>query len=150
MVEVKRNHSRDLTVSEVAARSGVSVAAIHFYERKGLITSVRTKGNQRRFPRAVLRRVALVQVAREIGIPLAELAAIFNALPDARTPNRRDWQKIASRWQVDIKRRISLLLSLQRNLTGCLGCGCLSLERCSLLNKNDHLSARGNGPLRLL
>ncbi len=149
MVEVKENLGAELSVGELARRSGVSVAAIHFYERKGLIKSIRSKGNQRRFPRATLRRVALIQVAKDVGMPLSELEEIMATLPDGRTPNHRDWQKIAARWQADITRRIATLQSLRRNLTGCIGCGCLSLSRCRLLNKNDKLAAKGRGAVRV-
>ncbi len=149
MVEVKRILAAELSVGELARRSGVSVAAIHFYERKGLIQSIRTKGNQRRFARATLRRVALIKVAKDVGMPLAELQLIFATLPYNRTPNNRDWQKIAARWQADITHRIETLNALRKNLTGCIGCGCLSLTRCRLLNKGDRLAAKGPGAVRI-
>jgi MerR family transcriptional regulator, redox-sensitive transcriptional activator SoxR len=149
MVEVKRNMRPELGVGELARRSGVSVAAIHFYERKGLIKSIRTTGNQRRFARATLRRVALIKVAKNVGMPLAELGEILSTLPDNRTPNRRDWQKIAARWHKDITNRIATLRALSQNLTGCIGCGCLSLSTCRLLNGNDKLAARGRGAVRI-
>ncbi len=149
MVEVKQNLGLELSVGELAARSGVSVAAIHFYERKGLIKSIRTSGNQRRFPRATLRRVALIHVAKDVGMPLAELKAIFNTLPDNRTPTANDWQKIAARWQQDIAHRIKTLQSLRKNLTGCIGCGCLSMTKCKLLNGDDKLAAKGRGAVRI-
>lgn len=149
MGEVKRIIMTDLSVGELAARSGVSVAAVHFYERKGLIQSVRTKGNQRRFARATLRRVALIQVAKDVGMTLAELKAIFAALPDSRTPTTRDWQKIAVRWQDDINHRIATLQALRQNLMGCIGCGCLSMTKCRLLNRDDKLADRGKGAVRI-
>lgn len=149
MVEVKKNRTGELSVGELAERSGVSVAAVHFYERKGLIKSIRTKGNQRRFARATLRRVALIQVAKEVGMPLTDLNMILAALPNGRTPNQRDWQKIAFRWRKDITHRIAMLQALRLNLTGCIGCGCLSLTRCRLLNRDDKLAAKGKGAVRI-
>ncbi len=149
MVGVKRNLGTELSVGELAARSGVSVAAVHFYERKGLITSIRTKGNQRRFPRATLRRVALIQVAKDVGMPLVELRVIFSDLPENRAPTTRDWQKIAARWQADIAHRIATLQALRHNLTGCIGCGCLSMSKCRLLNRDDRLSNKGSGAVRI-
>ncbi len=149
MVEVKKKMSNELTAGELARRSGVSVAAIHFYERKGLIASSRTAGNQRRFARATLRRVALIQVAKDVGMPLAELKTLFRDLPEKRTPNHRDWQKIAARWQQDITRRIQTMQALRKNLMGCIGCGCLSMTRCKLLNQGDRLALKGKGAVRV-
>ncbi len=149
MVEVKKKMSNELTAGELARRSGVSVAAIHFYERKGLIASSRTAGNQRRFARATLRRVALIQVAKDVGMPLAELKTLFRDLPESRTPNHRDWQKIAARWHQDMTRRIQTMQALRNNLMGCIGCGCLSMTRCKLLNQGDRLALKGKGAVRV-
>lgn len=138
-----------LTVGDVAARSGVSVSALHFYERKGLIRSVRTGGNQRRYDRDVLRRVALIQVAQELGIPLAEVGAALATLPDGRSPSRDDWERLSRTWAADLDRRIALLGRLRASLGKCIGCGCLSIDRCAIFNTDDHLSAEGAGPVLL-
>lgn len=139
----------ELTVGAVARRVGVAVSAVHFYERRGLIRSVRSGGNQRRYDRDVLRRLALIKVAQELGIPLAEVAAVFAGLPDERTPTRRDWEAISRRWADDLDRRIALLQRLRRDLAGCIGCGCLSLDRCAIFNGDDILAASGRGAVRL-
>lgn len=142
--------SKELTVGEVAARSGAAVSALHFYERKGLIRSRRTAGNQRRYTRDVLRRVALIRVAQRVGIPLADVAAVLDLLPDGRTPNRKDWQRISTRWHAELDERIRRLQQLRDDFTDCIGCGCLSLDTCVLANPHDTLGAQGAGPRRLL
>lgn len=134
-----------LTVGDVAARTGVAVSALHFYERKGLIRSERTAGNQRRYSGAVLRKVAIIRVAQELGIPLAEIAEVFAALPGGRTPDRRDWKAMSQRWRADIERRIAALEALRDGLDDCIGCGCLSIDRCVLRNPADRLAAGGAG-----
>ena len=139
----------EMSVGDVARRSGVTVAALHFYERKGLIHSHRTVGNQRRFDRDILRRVALIQVGQEVGISLAQLHGILTSLPGKRTPSRKDWARISKAWAADLDRRMTLLQRLKENLTGCIGCGCLSMERCTILNPDDRLARRGSGPVRL-
>lgn len=138
-----------MSVGDVAKRSGVSVATLHFYERKGLIHCHRTSGNQRRYERDILRRIAVIQVAQEVGISLAEVRDILASVPDKRTPSRRDWQKISRIWAADLERRITLMQRLKENLTGCIGCGCLSMDRCTILNPEDKLARRGTGPVRL-
>lgn len=135
----------ELTVGDVAARSGAAVSALHFYERKGLIQSARTRGNQRRYGREVLRRIAVIQAARELGIPLAEVAAVLARLPDRRSPSRADWERISRKWAVDLDHRIALLKRLRERLAGCIGCGCLSLDRCAIFNAGDHLASKGSG-----
>ena len=140
----------ELTVGELSARSGVAVSALHFYEKKGLITSRRTSGNQRRYRRDALRRVALVRIGQRVGIPLAEIAAVLATLPDGRTPNRSDWQELSRRWQVQLDARIRDLQHLRDDFGDCIGCGCLSLDRCHLANPADELGRRGPGPRRLL
>lgn len=144
-----QNIHQELTVGEVAARSGVAVSAVHFYEAKGLIRSSRNQGNQRRYHRDVLRRVAIIKVAQRIGIPLAEVRQELSALPDSRTPTAADWKKLSSRWQADLDRRIAQLVQLRDQLSGCIGCGCLSLQVCRLRNPFDQLGEKGAGP-RLL
>jgi MerR family redox-sensitive transcriptional activator SoxR len=140
---------KELTVGEVAERSGVAISALHFYEAKGLIKSRRNGGNQRRYSRDVLRRVAVIKVAQRIGIPLASISEAFSALPDGRTPNARDWMRLSSQWKAELDERIARLTQLRNDLTGCIGCGCLSLERCTLRNPMDELAQRGSGPVLL-
>lgn len=138
-----------LAVGEMALRSGASVSALHFYERKGLIRSSRTRGNQRRYGRDVLRRVALIQVAQQLGIPLAEVGAALAALPAGRTPSRKDWEGMARTWATGLDQRIAALTRLRDRLAGCIGCGCLSIDRCALYNADDRLAAEGAGPVLL-
>ncbi|RZQ66003.1 redox-sensitive transcriptional activator SoxR [Amycolatopsis suaedae] len=139
----------ELTVGEVSARSGVAVSALHFYERQNLIHSRRTAGNQRRYRRDVLRRVALIRIAHRVGIPLAEVAEILALLPDNRTPTRADWQKISECWRARLEQRMRDLQQLRDDFTDCVGCGCLSIDRCKLANPNDILGEQGAGPRRL-
>ncbi|ACZ37839.1 redox-sensitive transcriptional activator SoxR [Sphaerobacter thermophilus] len=141
--------SAELTPGELSARSGVSISALHFYERKGLIHSRRTPGNQRRYPRETLRRVAFIRVSQRVGIPLAEIRAALDTLPEGRTPSREDWERLSERWRRDLDRRIEQLIRLRDDLTNCIGCGCLSLDRCALANPRDRLGDEGPGP-RLL
>lgn len=141
---------RELTVGQLAARAGVSVSALHFYERKGLIASRRTAGNQRRYRRDTLRRVALIRVAQRVGIPLNDIRAALAGLPGGRTPTRADWEQLSARWRAELDERIRGLQQLRDDFTGCIGCGCLSLEHCCLANPADHLAAAGPGPRRLL
>ena len=138
-----------LTVGEVAERSGLAVSAIHFYEAKGLIRSWRSPGNQRRYPREVLRRVAIIKVAQRVGIPLATMGLALAALPDGRTPTAADWEKLSARWRADLDARIRRLTRLRDALDGCIGCGCLSTRDCPLRNPRDMLAEEGPGP-RLL
>ena len=135
-----------LTVGEVARRSGVAVSAIHFYERRGLISGWRSGGNQRRYDRAVLRRIAIIKVAQQLGVPLAEIAARFESLPRDRTPDKSDWARLAEGWRAALDRRITRLIRLRDSLDGCIGCGCLSVEACPLRNPGDALAAEGPGP----
>ncbi|WP_082493027.1 redox-sensitive transcriptional activator SoxR [Acidovorax sp. Leaf160] len=134
------------TVGEVARRSGVAVSALHFYESKGLLDSVRTAGNQRRYPRSVLRRVAVIKVAQRMGVPLAEIAAALQALPAGRTPTAADWRRLSARWKDQLDERIRVLTQLRDQLGGCIGCGCLSLKECPLRNARDVLGQAGPGP----
>lgn len=136
---------KELTVGQVAARSGVAVTALHFYESKGLIKSTRNQGNQRRYPRAVLRRVALIKVAQRLGIPLAEIGEALKKLPDNRAPTAADWQTLSAQWSRDLDERISQLMTLRDRLNGCIGCGCLSMEACPLRNQGDVLGQHGPG-----
>lgn len=136
---------KELTVGQVAARSGVAVTALHFYEAKGLIKSTRNQGNQRRYPRGVLRRVALIKVAQRLGIPLAEIGEALKKLPDNRAPTAADWQTLSAQWSQDLDERISQLMALRDRLNGCIGCGCLSMEACPLRNQGDVLGQHGPG-----
>lgn len=136
----------ELTVGEVAERSGVAVSAIHFYEVKGLISSWRNRGNQRRYPREVLRRVSIIKVAQRLGIPLASIKSALDTLPRGRTPTAQDWKKLSARWHADLDDRISKMTKLRDQLTGCIGCGCLSMKDCPLRNPFDELARRGPGP----
>jgi MerR family redox-sensitive transcriptional activator SoxR len=139
----------ELTVGEMARRSGVAVSAIHFYERRGLIKSWRTAGNQRRYPREMLRRVAVIKVAQRVGIALGVIRKALMSLPKARTPIAEDWGKLSAQWRTELDNRITRLTRLRDELSYCIGCGCLSLESCPLYNPDDKLSKQGPGP-RLL
>jgi len=140
------NRHKQLTVGEVAARSGVAVTALHFYESKGLITSKRNAGNQRRYPREVLRRVALIKVAQRLGIPLAEIGLALNNLPNDRAPSAADWKVLSAQWREELDERIEQLTLLRDQLNGCIGCGCLSMDACPLRNQGDVLGEKGPGP----
>lgn len=141
--------SRELTVGQVAARSGVAVSTLHFYESKGLIKGWRNKGNQRRYAREVLRRVAVIKVAQRTGIPLASIRKALKSLPGERTPSAQDWKKLSAEWRAELNDRIDRLTRLRNQLDGCIGCGCLSLGVCPLRNPWDRLAKEGPGP-RLL
>ncbi|MBD3897230.1 redox-sensitive transcriptional activator SoxR [Halomonas sp. ML-15] len=136
---------RELSVGEVAARSGVAVSAIHFYEAKGLIASRRNAGNQRRFTRDVLRRVAIIKVAQRTGISLAEVREAFATLPDHRAPSAADWQRLSANWRKTLDERIRCLTQLRDQLDHCIGCGCLSMDDCPLRNPRDTLAEQGAG-----
>ena len=144
-----KEFGRELSVGEVAARSGVTVATLHFYETKGLIRSSRNRGNQRRYAREVLRRVAIIKVAQRTGIPLAAIGEALATLPEGRAPTAEDWRGLSARWRADLDERIAWLTRLRDQLDGCIGCGCLSMQACPLRNPHDELSGQGAGP-RLL
>jgi MerR family redox-sensitive transcriptional activator SoxR len=135
----------DLTIGELAARSGVAASALRFYEASGLIASTRTSGNQRRYERSTLRRVATIQAGKAAGIPLAEIKEALATLPDDRVPERRDWERLARGWRADLDRRIAALQGLRDRLSTCIGCGCLSIDRCELLNPGDEAASLGAG-----
>lgn len=139
-----------LSVGEVARRSGVAVSALHFYEAQGLIKSTRTAGNQRRYARDILRRIAVIRVGQHVGIPLATIAAALATLPTGRTPTRADWARLSSHWRADLDARIAQLTALRDCLTDCIGCGCLSIQRCKLRNPGDALARKGSGARLLL
>lgn len=135
----------ELSIGEVSARSGVAQSALRFYERQGLIAATRTDGNQRRYERSVLRRVAFIQAGRAAGVTLAEINAALARLPTNRTPSRRDWERLSNRWRDDLDARIETLQALRGRLTTCIGCGCLSIDKCDLLNPDDEAATRGAG-----
>ncbi|QLY32540.1 redox-sensitive transcriptional activator SoxR [Nocardia huaxiensis] len=137
--------AKELTPGQLAQRAGVSVSALHFYEREGLIGARRTSGNQRRYPRETLRRVAFIRISQRVGIPLAEIRKALDNLPDGRNPTRRDWENLSTMWREDLDERIEQLIALRDNLTGCIGCGCLSLGSCKIVNAHDHLGDAGPG-----
>jgi MerR family transcriptional regulator, redox-sensitive transcriptional activator SoxR len=134
-----------ISIGEVAARSGVAPSALRFYERQGLIGSERTGGNQRRYDRAVLRRIAFIQAGRAAGVTLADIRNALDRLPARRSPSRKDWERLSNRWRDDLDARIETLQALRDRLTTCIGCGCLSIDRCDLLNPDDEAAARGAG-----
>jgi MerR family redox-sensitive transcriptional activator SoxR len=138
-----------LTVGEVAQRSGMAVSAIQFYEKKGLIASRRSAGNQRRYGREVLRRIAVIKVAQRLGIPLSAIAEALRTLPEGRAPTAKDWNRLSAQWRHELDERIEKLTQLRNQLNDCIGCGCLTLNRCKLRNPWDRLSEEGAGP-RLL
>lgn len=149
MADQSQSPARELTVGQAAERSGVAVSAIHFYEAKGLIASRRNASNHRRYPREVLRRVAVIRVAQSAGIPLAEIRDALQTLPQERTPTAEDWRQLSAKWKTDLDARIAHLTELRDQLGDCIGCGCLSVERCPLRNPSDELGTNGSGP-RLL
>ena len=140
--------AQELSVGEVARRSGVAVSALHFYERKGLIGSLRTAGNQRRYSRDVLRRLAVIRVAQRVGMPLEAVAKAFAALPENTTPTRAEWAKMSALWKDELDARIRELHLLRDQLTDCIGCGCLSMKKCRLVNPGDTLGEQGDGAQR--
>ena len=148
MVEVKPIDP-GLSVGEAARRSGVAVSTLHFYEAKGLIRSARTRGNQRRYPRSILRRIAVIRVAQKAGIPLTTIQKALASLPNGRTPTVDDWRKLSTRWQAELESRIQRLTQLRDRINDCIGCGCLSVTTCPLRNPDDTLGRKGPGP-RLL
>jgi MerR family redox-sensitive transcriptional activator SoxR len=139
-----------LTIGELSARSGVAPSALRFYEARGLIQAARSGGNQRRYARAQLRRVAFIRIAQRVGLSLDEIAQALDTLPGGRTPTRADWTRLSAAWQARLNEQIGLLERLRDRLTSCIGCGCLSLQRCRISNPDDILAADGPGPSFLL
>ncbi|GIH11740.1 redox-sensitive transcriptional activator SoxR [Rhizocola hellebori] len=139
-----------LTIGELSARSGVAPSALRFYEEQGLISAERTGGNQRRYERSELRRVSFIRIAQQVGISLERIRAALAELPESRTPTKQDWEKLSRQWHAELDERIGMLERLRDNLTGCIGCGCLSLKSCALYNPGDVLAREGTGPRRLL
>lgn len=139
-----------LSIGELANRSGVATSALRFYETKGLIRSERTDGNQRRYPRATLRRVALIRAGQEVGLTLAELSSALKTLPHDKTPTKADWGRLSRVWRSRLDAQIEELLGLRDELSDCIGCGCLSLKSCALFNPGDVAADLGTGPRFLL
>ena len=134
-----------ISIGDLAARSGVRTSALRFYESRGLITSQRTVGNQRRYARSTARRVAVIRAAQILGLTLDEIEGALGRLPEARTPNRNDWERLSVLWRGLLDERIAGLEALRDKLSGCIGCGCLSLDNCGLLNQGDHAAELGAG-----
>jgi MerR family transcriptional regulator, redox-sensitive transcriptional activator SoxR len=143
---VNLKSSELLTIGEVARRSGVAASALRFYEQRGLIASERAGSGHRRYPRSVLRRVAFIVFAQRIGLTLDEIGAELAKLPPGRAPTRRDWSALSSKWTARIYNTIAELQRLKAGLTECIGCGCLSLDRCRLANPSDRAASLGPGP----
>ena len=141
---------RFITIGQLAARTGVAVSAIRFYEEKGLLRSLRTSGNQRRFLRSDIRRVSFILIAQKLGLALSEFESQLAQLPQGRAPTVMDWQQISRRMRLEIDQRINLLTRTRNQLDQCIGCGCLSLQKCQLYNKDDRLGAKGAGPRAIL
>jgi MerR family redox-sensitive transcriptional activator SoxR len=139
-----------LTIGEMARRTGLSVSAIRFYEEKGLVSAIRSGGNQRRFLRSDIRRLSFALIGQRLGLTLAEIQAELATLPQGRAPTQRDWQAISERIRDRLEARITMLERTRDLLEGCIGCGCLSLERCALYNPGDRAAALGAGPRFLL
>ena len=139
-----------LSIGEAARRSGVATSTLRFYEARGLISSRRVSGNHRRYHRAMLRRIAIIRVAQQLGLSLGEIGKALASLPRARTPNRRDWTKLSASWGRQLDRRIAELQNLRDRLSGCIGCGCLSMQNCALYNADDSAAELGAGPRYLL
>lgn len=139
-----------LTIGDVSRRSGVTASALRFYERRGLIRSTRSAGNQRLYHREMLRRVSIIRVAQTLGLTLKEISEAMGELPDQRTPTKRDWEKLSKKWQRRLDERIAQMQRMRDKLTRCIGCGCLSLRSCALHNREDHIAADGAGPRFLL
>jgi MerR family redox-sensitive transcriptional activator SoxR len=138
-----------LSIGQVAERSGVAQTALRFYEERGLIAAERTAGNQRRYPRSVLRRLAFIHSAQRVGLSLEDIAAALATLPEQRTPTKADWARLSKQWKAELEARIDSLQRLRDKLEGCVGCGCLSMRMCSLFNGDDRMSVYGPGAPRL-
>jgi MerR family redox-sensitive transcriptional activator SoxR len=139
-----------LSIGDAARRSGVATSTLRFYESRGLIYSLRVSGNHRRYHRSMLRRISIIRIAQTLGLSLREIAGALETLPDQRTPNKKDWAKLSTTWGKQLDARITSLQDLRNKLSGCIGCGCLSLKRCSLYNAGDEAARLGAGPRYLL
>ncbi|HKY66169.1 MAG TPA: redox-sensitive transcriptional activator SoxR [Acidimicrobiales bacterium] len=140
----------ELTIGAVAERTGVAHSALRYYENEGLISSTRTAGNQRRYHRDVLRRVSFIRVAQKVGLSLEEIHEALASLPDSRTPTHEDWTRLSEAWRPRLDEQIALIERIKDRLDGCIGCGCLSLKACRLLNAGDVAGEHGTGPRYLI
>lgn len=142
----KRRPGTPLPIGKIVKRSGIAASALHYYEQEGLIRSTRSAGNHRLYARDVLRRLGVIKAAQRVGIPLAEIREALDTLPRDRTPSNKDWERLAEGWQDELNDRIDRLILLRDRLTGCIGCGCLSVKACPLLNPDDEQGKSGPGP----
>lgn len=148
--ERDRPGDRLLNIGVVAERTGLAVSAIRFYEEHGLVSAERSEAGHRRFPRSAIRRLSFIRICQQLGYSLEEIKTQLDRLPDQRTPTERDWTTLAGGFRADIEQRIARLTELQAKLDGCIGCGCLSLDKCRLYNPEDEARHRGSGPRYLL
>jgi MerR family redox-sensitive transcriptional activator SoxR len=140
----------ELTIGALSDRTGVATSALRYYEEEGLITATRSPGGQRRYIRDTIRRVSFIRAAQEVGLSLAEVKVSLDAMPHKRTPTANDWDTLAESWRPRIDAQIRMLERLRDRLTGCIGCGCLSMELCGILNPDDEVRVRGPGPRYIL
>jgi MerR family transcriptional regulator, redox-sensitive transcriptional activator SoxR len=140
----------ELTIGALSERTGVAHSALRFYEAEGLIHATRSAGGQRRYPRDILRRVSFIRIAQQVGLSLDEIRTALSSLPENRTPNKKDWERLSSSWRPRLDAQIAMLERLRDRLTGCIGCGCLSLRLCQLANPDDEAAQRGPGPRYIL
>jgi len=145
-----RTDIKFLTIGQVAERCDIATSALRFYEQKGLIKSIRNSGNQRRYHPSMLRQISVITAAQNLGLTLQEISAALAALPDNRTPTKEDWEVMSKQWAQDLDTKIAQMQRLRSNLSGCIGCGCLSLTSCELFNANDRIAEEGNGPRFLI
>ena len=147
-MRVEREH--ELTIGALSERTGVATSALRYYEAEGLLHADRSEGGQRRYARDALRRVSFIRVAQQVGLSLEEIRESLASLPDGRTPNQRDWERLSNSWRPRLDEQIAMLERLRDRLDGCIGCGCLTLKVCALYNPDDLAAARGAGPRYLL
>ncbi|MDW3124002.1 redox-sensitive transcriptional activator SoxR [Vibrio sp. 1974] len=145
-----KDKKRFFTIGEAAKRCDVATSTLRFYESKGLISSVRTNGNQRRYLATTLRTISVIRAAQKIGVSLEEIKQALTALPDNRPPTKRDWQRLSKQWAKSLDQKVLEMQRLRNNLDTCIGCGCLSLKSCGIFNPNDEISAHGEGPRFLI
>lgn len=145
---MEREH--ELTIGALSERTGVATSALRYYEAEGLLHADRSEGGQRRYARDALRRVSFIRVAQQVGLSLEEIRESLASLPDGRTPNQRDWERLSNSWRPRLDEQIAMLERLRDRLDGCIGCGCLTLKVCALYNPDDLAAARGAGPRYLL
>ncbi|MBA2325753.1 MAG: redox-sensitive transcriptional activator SoxR [Actinobacteria bacterium] len=140
----------ELTIGALSERTGVAHSALRFYEAEGLIRATRSDGGQRRYPRDILRRVSFIRIAQQVGLTLDEIRTALSSLPENRTPTKKDWERLSASWRPRLDAQIAMLERLRDRLTGCIGCGCLSMQACRLLNPGDEAAERGPGPRYIL